>query len=502
MKKLIKRSIQPRTILLVCIFCFIGVFIYLSIARLHQLWASYFDLGIMHQTVFNTYKALQTTDFSRLLELTDPHGSGLQIKRMAIHNDMLLALLAPLYFIYSGPEMLLIVQTISLAAGAYALYMIAKKKGLSTLLRGIYLVCIPLAYLMYPPLQRSALYEFHAVVLATTLLLWMYYAWISRRWAWFGILFVLSMLTKEHVGFTLGSWLLLECAIAWWHKRKEYMRSVPLTQFFDRKSLCLIALAVVSFGYTIWSTFVFIPSFRSGTDHFALSYFAKYPNGGSLIGQYFSIIFSNQTIDYLTHLFGPIGFLSFLSPLSLVTLPEILLNLLSSSPEQKNLYFHYSALITPWVFIALIDAVVRLKHIRITRYIPVVLFVCIAIASYIDSPLPYSIRNENSLWGPATKELADIRLWQQILARDEIKVSAVGQFAPYLTNRRYYYDFGTNYVKADYVLIRLKEIYDYPGKDVLVPVYVQLQKDEHFKLIYKNEGVEVYKKQTELLINN
>ena len=99
LNKLIRRSVRPLPILYLIILIFVISFIFLSIARLHQLWASYFDLGIMHQTVFNTYKALQTGDFSRILELTDPHGSGLQIKRMAIHNDMLLGLLAPLYFI-------------------------------------------------------------------------------------------------------------------------------------------------------------------------------------------------------------------------------------------------------------------------------------------------------------------------------------------------------------------------------------------------------------------
>jgi uncharacterized membrane protein len=257
-------------------------------------------------------------------------------------------------------------------------------------------------------------------------------------------------------------------------------------------------LAIGCFAYTLWSTFSYIPSFRSGSDHFALSYFAKSSDGGSFISQHLTQFLSYQTIDYMFRVFGPVGFISILSPLSLATIPEILLNLLSHSPQQKSLYFHYSALITPWVFIALIDVIARLRHIRITRYLPIILIIGLAILSYYDSPMPYSIRNENGLWGPATKELPDIRLWQQILARDEIKVSAVGQFAPYLTNRRYYYDFGKNYDKADYVLIRLTEIYDYPEKDVLVPVYLQLQKDERYRQIYKNDGVEVYKRKTDV----
>lgn len=494
LNKLIRRSVRPLPILYLIILIFVISFAFLSIARLHQLWASYFDLGIMHQTVFNTYKALQIGDFSRILEITDPHGSGLQIKRMAIHNDMLLGLLAPLYFIYSGPETLIFVQIFVVASGAYALYLIAKKKGLNTSLKGIYLVLIPLVYLLYPPLQRSVLYEFHAVVLATSFMMWMYYAWISRRWVWFGFFLVLSMLTKEHVGFTIGTWLLVECLIRYWHTKEKHFTLSSLARALDRKTVLAVLLAAACFGYTLWSTFSYIPSFRSGSDHFALSYFAKSSDGGSFISQHLTQLFSYQTADYIFRVFGPVGFISLLSPLSLATIPEILLNLLSHSPQQKSLYFHYSALITPWVFIALIDVFARLRHIRITRYVPILLIIALAILSYLDSPMPYSIRNENGLWGPAAKELPDIRLWQQILARDEIKVSAVGQFAPYLTNRRYYYDFGKNYDKADYILLRLTEVYDYPEKAILVPVYLQLQKDERYRQIYKNDGVEVYKR--------
>lgn len=110
---------KNKTIIILWFFIvvYIAYFSYFTILRLRTLYASYFDLGIMHQTVFNTYKAIAEKDISKILELTNPFNS-LQIKRMAIHNDFLLALLSPFYFIYAGPQTLLVIQTIVLALGA------------------------------------------------------------------------------------------------------------------------------------------------------------------------------------------------------------------------------------------------------------------------------------------------------------------------------------------------------------------------------------------------
>jgi uncharacterized membrane protein len=158
----------------------------MSIRRIHILWASYFDLGIMQQTVYNTYRSIQTLDPSRFLMLTDPHESGRQINRIAIHNDVLLAAIAPLYYIHSGPETLLVVQTIVLASGALALFFIVKEntkrwqadqKQIVDWLS----ISVPLSYLLYYPIERTNLYEFHAVTLSTALILWMYLAYLKKK---------------------------------------------------------------------------------------------------------------------------------------------------------------------------------------------------------------------------------------------------------------------------------------------------------------------------------
>ncbi len=92
-----------------------------SVLRYRNMYANYFDLGIMHHVVYNSYKALQTGDFGRFLEHTDPTGPT-QLIRSAVHNDIILALFAPLYFLYPSPEVLLVTQSVVLGLGALAVY--------------------------------------------------------------------------------------------------------------------------------------------------------------------------------------------------------------------------------------------------------------------------------------------------------------------------------------------------------------------------------------------
>jgi len=154
----------PLILLLICISIYSLYFSLFTINRYQKFYAHYYDLGIMHHTVYNTYKAIETGDFSRILELTNPHNySADQIKRMAIHNDMLLALFAPFYFIYDGPETLLILQSVGVALGALFVFGIVKVVFPEDKYQDWIGLIFAIAYLLYPPLQKGNSFEFHHI---------------------------------------------------------------------------------------------------------------------------------------------------------------------------------------------------------------------------------------------------------------------------------------------------------------------------------------------------
>src|SRR5438046_1541845 len=84
--------------------------------------------------------------------------------------------------------------------------------------------------------------------------------------------------------------------------------------------------------------------------------------------------------------------------------------------------------------------------------------------------------------------------WANKLKDEKIKVSTTGQLSPFFTSRRYFYTFSQYYYLADYVVLRPNEIYNYPEKDVLIPVYEKLVADKNYQLIYKKDNFEVYKR--------
>jgi len=75
---------------------------------------------------------------------------------------------------------------------------------------------------------------------------------------------------------------------------------------------------------------------------------------------------------YLVYLFGPVAFLSFLDPTTLLlTAPWLLISFLSTSTVFRHIHFQYSAFVTPFVFISAVYGVRRISSMNTNgvRYI-------------------------------------------------------------------------------------------------------------------------------------
>lgn len=471
------------------IITYIIYFSYFTILRYQTLYASYFDLGIMHQTVYNTYRALATFDWSRFLELTNPYGPE-QIKRMAIHNDVLLVLFAPFYFIHAGPETLLVIQTVIVALGALVVYKLTLFIFKSNQKRNILALVFVFSYLIYSPIQRSNIYEFHAVTLSTSFIIFMFYFWLTKRYVLSSFFLILSLLSKEQVALTTLFFGLYILSVNLKSKK-------PTSAKFKKLNFPLFVI-VISGAWFALSILLIIPTFR-GSGHFALSYYND-------IGRNLpNFIFHIDTARYLFFLLGPLGFLSLLSPAQLlIALPEFAINLLSSSWHMRNIIFHYTAVIQPFVFIASICGAQKLINYlqgrlnsRSTVLVAGYIVVFSLLLAYFKGPLPFSREKEVHPFLYPQRESEQISYWKNLLRDERLKVSTTGQLAPHFTSRRYFYDFSKYYYLADYIVLRPGEIYNYPDKEKLIPVYNRLVNDPQYIKIYKQGGLEVYRKLTQ-----
>ncbi len=464
-------------------FLYFFVFSYITVIRLLSFNAHYYDLGIMDQTVYNTSRG-------RLLEMTHPDLAH-NIVRFAIHFDPIMAILSPLYMINASPIVLLISQTFILALGGIAIFLIARRVLKSEWLG----VLFAFLYLNYYPLQLTNMFDFHAVIFATTAFLFAFYFLAFEPFK--------RKLINPIAGFVCLTIALLS-------KENAALTVIFLSVFFaftKKYKIKHIVVAIASFIIFLFLVFKLIPLFN-GAESFAIKYY-DFAHPINLIRR----LFSADSLKYVMTLLFPFGFTSLFAPTQLlIALPEFLLNLLSSNPNMRQVYFHFTAVLTPFIAISAIYGFNTIK--RFFRKKPKIIFtlIILLVICNIWNNLQFGMGNYK-LAKINWNTLQEVQYWRKQLKNDQIKISTTSTISPFFTEREYFYNFlydpaydqmGEttddvsknigNYEKADYVIILAKDI---PQNNSLIQkFYNALKQDQNFSLISNQNGVEVYKKTT------
>ena len=300
-----------------------------------------FDLGNMVQAVWSTAHG-------DVLAVTGLQGQ--QFSRLGAHFDPLLAAFAPLWWLWPDPTMLLVVQSVAIALGAVPVYLLARKHlGSERAGAGF-----ALAYLLYPPTQWLALNEFHAVALATPLLLAAFWFLDENRLLPFALVAGAACLTKEHVGLAVA-------ALGVWYALARGRRRAGLAIAATGTAVAALAIGVI------------VPHYApSGSSPFAARYRAV---GGGPVGIAETLLtdparvlgeaFDGHGVPYLLELVLPLAALPLLAPLAAATaLPELAANLLSTTRTQQSIHFHYTAAAIPGLVTASILGAARLRGRR------------------------------------------------------------------------------------------------------------------------------------------
>jgi uncharacterized membrane protein len=340
----------------------------LSLRRHQNLGTNALDLGYTDQAVWNTLHG-RPFRFSTYLDAAFTLDIPIQqFKRpdllLGYHVEPILAVIAPLYLLYDGPETLLWLQTVGIALGAIPVYLIARRRvalrhmpgaknqesASAPSWRGV-VPWLPVAfvmiYLLSPPLQAANLSDFHAVALSPVLLLAAFYSLeTDRPWGFVGFAF-LAALCKEEIGLLvamLGLW----AALARRHR--------------------VLGLGVALAG-TGWSLlcFAFIMPHYNGLpgSAFLVRYNQFGENLPAILGNlvYRPDLFVTwlrrlDVLHYLRDLWLSSGGLSVLHPLAAaMALPEIAINVFSNSDWMRSGGAHYSASTVPFLVISAIYGV-------------------------------------------------------------------------------------------------------------------------------------------------
>ena len=164
---------------------YIALFSTLTILKHEAFETTAFDLGNLDQAVWNT-------SHGRILRLTNIEGVD---TRLAHHVEPILLPISLLYILYSGPQTLLILQTVVIALGAFPVFWLARER-LKSDLAGL---SFSAAFLLFPALEAANMFDFHAATLAPSFLLFAFYYLERRRYKVFLLFALLAMACKEEI---------------------------------------------------------------------------------------------------------------------------------------------------------------------------------------------------------------------------------------------------------------------------------------------------------------
>lgn len=462
-----------EVILFICIAIYIAYFVTASFLRYDNFFTGRFDLGNMDQTVWNTIRG-------RFFQFTNPDGTNI-ISRLAYHADFMLVLLAPFYFIWQSPKMLLVIQTVVLSLGSVFIYLIGRNLFKNKFIAFIFSIL----FLINPSVNNTNLYDFHAVTLSTTFFLASWYFLMKKKTSLTILLLFIAATAKEELWFSVG---LIGLYIL----------------FIKKRILPGIITSVASFSIFYILLWHAIPNARGG-NHFALSYYTDLgqTQWGVIRTIFLSpwkalgIILKNGSMKFLLEIFAPLGFLSLLSPLYLLFAGgDFAISILSSNAALHNIVYQYTATLTPFIFLSSMYGFVFLtKKIRSMSPSRIaVFFLLIGLGcAYLFGPLPGSLSFNHEMFTDQLPYADIVDSFLSTIPR-RYSVSASNNIGSHLSHRQLIYTIPNGIDRADIIVLLLNDQYAQPSLAQQMQLSKRLKKDPTYVELFELDDFVVFKK--------
>jgi uncharacterized membrane protein len=414
--------LDSRRVLLVGVAAYALAFSFVTVTR-HLVFRTHaMDLGYYIQLTWN---------------LAHGHGPRVSLPEMNAWGDHLspiLYLFVPVFWVAPGAVSLLVGQSVALAAGAVAVFALAKRR----LSDERPAAAFALLYLLNPSLHGINGRDFHAAALAIPLLLGaFYFAEAGRPWL-FVVVTLLTLMCREDATLPvlgLGAWLAVS----------------------RRRWLAGLATAGGALVLLVVDVYSLIPHFR----HEPYTHLWRYTGLGHSLGEIVTTMILHPVrtlagvvdagrLRYLILMLAPLGFLPLLGGSDLLGVaPALLENLLSKDPVLYNHRTQYQAFVLPFLLLAAIGGYSRLVAWRPGRWPSVALTAAFVLSLALASPLVNDLAVAR--WWPDPEQRAVHALLARVPAA--AAVSAPERYVPHLSERASVAIFPVGLDHADYVLV-------------------------------------------------
>jgi uncharacterized membrane protein len=347
-------AVGALTMLMAALYC---VF---ALAQFYTFRTSSYDLVIFDEAVRSYSHFLPGTSIIKGLH----NGFGPNFSELGDHWSPILAALAPLYWISSGPQTLLVAQAVLFALAIPPLWVFTRRAfgGGRKATIAAYLVSV--AYALSWPIASALAFDFHEVAFAPLLIAIALERLQAGRLRTALIALAALLLVKEDMGLLVAG-IGIYLAVA----RPRVVR---------RQLLVGCLLIVGGLLDTVIATYVLIPAFGGRSDYY-WAYTALGANGQQAVGHLIThplsslklLITPRVKLVTMLWLFGAFCFLPLRSPIALATIPLLLERMMA------NLFgnwwvtsYQYNAYLVIILACAAVDGAARLdRSLLFRRYL-------------------------------------------------------------------------------------------------------------------------------------
>ena len=362
-------SVSRKVALIVAAVLFVlttVVFGYLTSIKYRTYTNFAFDFGIfaqMYERMAVSFSPSTTVERSHMMS------------HFGVHFSPIFYLFLPGYYIFRSPLYLFYVQSASVAAGVFAVYLICGKLGFS----GKLTLALELMYAFYPCLINGTFYDFHENKFLTTIILFLFYFILCKNTVWEFVFAFMLLMVKEDAAIYL-----IAIALFMMINRKELLRGgimlgMAIVYFLIAQQ---IVAAVGGEGVMISRLSDY---FVNGEQGFFSVFKSVFFDMGFLIKQ----MFTAEKLPFILWMLAPVAFAPFATKKisSLILLfPIIPINLMQSWKYQYDVDFQYTYGVAALILISTILVIAKLKSEKKRVVVLTSLCLCAVMAASLIVP--------------------------------------------------------------------------------------------------------------------
>jgi uncharacterized membrane protein len=436
----------------------------MSLLRHDHFGSRGWDLGIFDQAIwhYSRFEAPASTirGFDNLL---------------ADHFHPIIALLAPLLWIWDDVRILLLAQVVLFLVSAVPVYALATRWFGRT--AGL-LWCA--AYLLFWGVKGAIEFDIHEVAFAVPLIAFGLWFTLDRRWTAAALCVLALLLVKEDLSFLVVAWGVVFLGYRqWWLGGATMVAGVAWFEVVTR--VVMPALDPGGPGFAYWSYSQFGPDAIASAKHVVT-------HPWSLVTVAVSPLAKVKTMVLL---FAPFGLLTLLSwPAVVLSATLVAERMLSDNSWFWTTDRHYSATIAPILAIGAIDGLRRLRAWMRARERPthwLVLVPAVAVAANLAITLAAADMPLRRLISPSTYSMsADDRAAAALVAQipPDASVTTQSLLAPHLTHRQVIYELAPGLPATDVLAINPTK--DHIGTDAQFAATVRGYRERGYRVAWRD----------------